>query len=408
MTMRKQRKTDFLVIGAGIMGLATAKTLKEKFPGKSVLILEKEPDVAAHASGRNSGVLHAGFYYSGDSLKARFTISGNRKMKEYCRMKGLKINECKKVVVAKNERELDILYELERRGKINGVPLRIIDESELMEIEPNARTLQKALYSPETATVDPLEICKSIKSDLLDSGVKFIFSQAYFKKISDNSILTAKGTIIDYEKVINCAGLYADKIAEDYNLCDDFTIIPFKGVYLKYSGEDKPIKTNIYPVPDIKNPFLGVHYTVTADNHIKIGPTAIPAFWRENYDFKNNFKIKEFAAIISWESLLFLRNSFGFRDLAFREIMKYNKSHFTSLAEKLVRKIDIKKFNSWVKPGIRAQLLNKKKLKLVEDFVVRSDKNSVHILNAVSPAFTSSFAFTKWVIENYIMEKCQN
>jgi L-2-hydroxyglutarate oxidase LhgO len=397
-------KCNYLIIGAGIIGLTIAKEIKERFLGSNIAIIEKENDVALHSSGRNSGVLHAGFYYSSNSLKARFTREGNELLTDYCKKRGLKINECQKVVVAKNEEELERLFELEKRGKINGVDIKIIDEKELFEIDSNAKTYKNALFSPKTSTIDPIEVSKSIKQDLEDMQVKFYFNEKYVKKLSANSIKTASGLIFEADMIINAAGLYADRIAKDFNFSKNFTIIPFKGIYLKYTGEDKPIKTNIYPVPNLKNPFLGVHYTITVDGHIKIGPTAIPAFWRENYNSYSNFKFNELLNILGYEALLFLLNSFNFRDLAFEEIKKYNKKYFIDLAGQIVKDIDKSRFNEWTKPGIRAQLLNTKTLELVQDFIIEGDNNSIHVLNAVSPALTSSFPFAKWVVDNYVMK----
>ena len=391
-----------MIIGAGIIGLAIARELKHRHRDAGIIVIDKEPDVAYHSSGRNSGVLHAGFYYSADSLKAKFTRDGNQQMKEYCREKKLKLNECKKVVVTTNESELEALYELERRGKKNGVDVSIINEAELKEIDPNAKTTQFALFSPNTATVDPVEVNQSIKNDLIAAGVEFLFSEGYLKRSGPDSITTTAGNIISAKKIINAAGLYADKIARDFNFSKQYTIIPFKGIYLKYTKKDKPIRTNIYPVPNLKNPFLGVHYTVTVDGIIKIGPTSIPAFWRENYKGMDNFRSGEMADILAWETKLFLTNSFGFRNLAFEEIRKYNKSHFIDLAAKLVHSIDKSGFTEWSKPGIRAQLLNRKTLELVQDFIVEGDNETIHVLNAVSPAFTSSFPFAKWVVENFV------
>jgi len=396
------KTTDFLIIGAGIIGLAIARELKHRHPDARIIVIDKEPDVAYHSSGRNSGVLHAGFYYSADSLKAKFTRDGNQQMKEYCREKKLKLNECQKVVVTTNESELEALYELERRGKKNGVDVSIITEAELKEIDPNAKTTQFALFSPATATVDPVEVNQSVKNDLVAVGVEFFFSDGYLKRIGPNNIITTTGKIISATKIINAAGLYADKIAKDFNFSKQYTIIPFKGIYLKYTKKDKPIRTNIYPVPNLKNPFLGVHYTITVDGTIKIGPTSIPAFWRENYKGMDNFKSGEMADILAWEAKLFLTNSFGFRNLAFEEIRKYNKSHFIELAAKLVHSIDKSGFTQWSKPGIRAQLLNRKTMELVQDFIVEGDDATIHVLNAVSPAFTSSFPFAKWVVENFV------
>ena len=395
-------KTDYLIIGAGIIGLAIARELKSLYPSAGILVVEKEPDVAYHSSGRNSGVLHAGFYYSADSLKAKFTRDGNFQMKEYVKKNGLKINECRKVVVATNESEIDGIYELEKRGLKNGVDVKVISEQEMKDIDPNAKTTQVALYSPNTATVDPVDINIFLRKELQSAGVRFLFSEGYKCKLDDSTIETTAGTRISANRIINAAGLYADKIAKDFGFSQNYTIIPFKGIYLKYTKKDKPIKTNIYPVPNLKNPFLGVHYTVTVDGIIKIGPTSIPAFWRENYKGMDNFRLKELFSIMGWEARLFLSNAFGFRSLAFEEMAKYNKSHFVSMATKLVHSIDKSGFTEWSKPGIRAQLMNTKTLELVMDFVVEGDQRTVHVLNAVSPAFTSSFPFAKWVVENYV------
>jgi len=395
-------RADYLIIGAGIIGLAIARELKSRFPDAEIVVIEKEADVACHSSGRNSGVLHAGFYYSADSLKAKFTRDGNIQLKEYVKKNGLKINECRKVVVATNESEIDGIYELEKRGKTNGVDVKVISEQELKDIDPNAKTTQVALYSPDTATVDPVEVNVFLRKELQSAGVKFNFSQAYNRRIDANTVETTGGLQISANKIINAAGLYADKIAKDFGFSQKYTIIPFKGIYLKYTKKDKPIKTNIYPVPNLKNPFLGVHYTVTVDGIIKIGPTSIPAFWRENYKGMDNFKINELFDILGWESRLFMSNAFGFRSLAFEEMAKYNKSHFVNMATRLVHQIDKSGFTEWSKPGIRAQLMNMKTLELVMDFVVEGDGQTIHVLNAVSPAFTSSFPFAKWVVENYV------
>jgi len=392
----------YLIIGGGIIGLAIARELKQQNASSEITIIEKEPDVAYHSSGRNSGVLHAGFYYTSDSLKAKFTKDGNAAMRKYCYDNNLQIRESKKVVVTKNESELNPLFELEKRGLKNGVDVSLIDTQELKDIEPNAKTFEKALYSPTTATVDPIEINKSIKNELIKNGVKIVFNEAYLEKINKNTIKTNNGNVYSADKIINTAGLYADKIASDFGYSQDYTIIPFKGIYLKYTKLDKPVNINIYPVPNLKNPFLGVHYTITVDGTIKIGPTSIPAFWRENYKGLSNFRFNELFSVLGYESKLFLTNAFNFRDLAFEEIKKYNRVYFRNMAKDLVNNIDVNGFTKWSKPGIRAQLLNKKTLELVSDFVVEGDSNSVHVLNAVSPAFTSSFPFAKWIVDNYI------
>lgn len=395
-------QVDAIIIGAGIIGLSIARELIGRYPNAKILMLEKEHQVAYHSSGRNSGVLHAGFYYTADSLKAKFTREGNKQMREYCYANNLRINENKKVVVAKNSDELPALFELEKRGETNGVDVRIIDEKELFSIDTNVKTYKYALYSPTTATVDPVEVCQTITNELLSKGVKIHYNESYNKKLNNNSIITSKKNIYSAKKIINTAGLYADKVAKDFGFSQNYTIIPFKGIYLKYKGQKLPVNVNVYPVPNLNNPFLGVHFTITVDGIVKIGPTSTPAFWRENYYGFSRFNPKETAHILLWETFLFATNAFGFRKLAIHEIKKYNKKHFTGLAKELVKDMDVKGFNEWGKPGIRAQLLNVKTKKLVMDFVVEADNDSVHVLNAVSPAFTCSFPFSKWVVDNYI------
>lgn len=201
-------RSDYLIIGAGIIGLAIAKNLREKYPNKSIII-EKEKDVAYHSSGRNSGVLHAGFYYAKDSLKAKFSREGNKALREYSEKNNLRINKCGKVVVVSDEQEIETLYELKRRGDANQVKLKLIDEKELEDFEPNAKTYKKTLWSPTTVTVDPFEVSKTIKNELMQKGVKFLFETSYKKRLDDNAII-ARDNTFKVGKTINAAGLYAD------------------------------------------------------------------------------------------------------------------------------------------------------------------------------------------------------
>lgn len=395
---------DYLIVGGGIIGVNIAKNLKERDPECKITLIDKEPELAMHSSGRNSGVLHAGFYYSADSLKAKFTKEGNKALHDFCDERGLAINKCAKVVIAANEEEVEGLEELKRRGDKNGVELSWLNEEELKEKYPNIKTFKKALFSPTTATVDPKELTLEFGKVIKELGVEVLTNTAYIKRLNDTEILTSQGSI-KCKKVINCAGLYADKIAQEYGFAKNYVIIPFKGIYLKDKDNLSGLATNVYPVPNLANPFLGVHYTLTVDNAAKIGPTAIPAFWRENYKGCDNFKLGEMVQILFYEAKLFLTNAFGFRELAFTEVRKYIKSHLVNLAKVLTRDMDHKGYTQWSTPGIRAQLLDTKTLELVQDFVVEGDENSVHVLNAVSPAFTSSIPFTNWVVENYVLNK---
>lgn len=389
--------TDFLVIGAGVIGLTLANELKKQFPDASVTIIEKESAIGLHASGRNSGVLHAGFYYTADSLKARLCRDGNKALTEYCLERSLNINQCGKLVVATSEKELNTLDELFQRADQNQVVVESITEQEVNEIEPRAFTVDKALYSPTTSSVDPLQVINSFYKDALESGIKILFQHSYVNH-ADKVVTTSKGDIAA-GYVVNTAGLYADKIAGDYGFSRDYTILPFKGLYLYTDKGSYDLKTHVYPVPDLDNPFLGVHFTVTVDGQTKIGPTAIPAFWRENYKGFEGINFRELAQIVNLESKLFINNAFNFRHLALSEIQKISRNKLIQLSSKLVNGIDDKHFTSWGRPGIRAQLVNTENNTLDMDFKFEGDEQSFHILNAVSPAFTCSIPFSKLLVK---------
>ena len=388
---------DFLIIGGGVIGLNIARHLRRFYPGSSVHLLEKEADCGLHASGRNSGVLHAGFYYSPDSLKAKFTWQGNRLLTEYCESKGIPLNKCGKLVVAKDQTDLAGLDELARRGKLNGIPLESISEAEAKTIEPRVKTYERALFSPATSTVDPTLVMEAMKKDALKEGVQ-IHCGVHYQKSSNNRVETT-AEVFDVGYVVNAAGLYADRIAREFGFSEHYRILPFKGLYLYSSEPPKAIRTNIYHVPDLKNPFLGVHFTVAATGKIKIGPTAIPGLWREHYGGMANFRWDELAEVALRGMGLLVTSNFDFKTLAMREITKCSKTTMVSLASQLAEGIKPEHYQTWGKPGIRAQLVDIKKRKLEMDFVLEGDKHSMHVLNAVSPAFTCSLPFSEYVCQ---------
>jgi L-2-hydroxyglutarate oxidase len=388
---------DFLVVGGGIVGISIARELKRRFVDASVILLEKEHRCGLHASGRNSGVLHAGFYYTSDSLKARFAQIGNRRLVEYCELKRLPINRCGKLVVARDAADLGGLDELLKRAQTNGIALHDFSEKEAKEVEPRVKTFGRALFSPTTSTVDPVAIVSALSADAVLEGVKIRCGVRYMRKRAF-SIRTSDG---DYDSghVINAAGLYADRIARDYGFADEYRILPFKGLYL-YSDEPiGAIRTNIYPVPNLQNPFLGVHFTVTVSGQIKIGPTAIPAFWREQYGGIANFRLREFSEIAVRSLGLLISSPFDFKRLAVHELAKYSRARMVALSATLVEGVKTENYRRWASPGIRAQLLNLKKKRLEMDFVIQGDKSSTHVLNAVSPAFTCSLPFAEYVCD---------
>jgi len=387
---------DFLVIGAGIIGLNIALLLKNRFPGSRVCLIEKEIEPGLHASGRNSGVLHAGFYYSADSMKARFCKEGNKQLTDYCMERGLPINRCGKLVVAADEAEIPGLDELLRRGRANGVELKEVSEAEAREIEPRAITFRKALFSPTTATVSPQAVVCALADDARKAGIEILTDTAFLAQDAQR-LRTSKGDI-KAGYVVNAAGLYADRIAMNFGFSQDFRILPFKGLYL-YANEGEPgLRTNIYPVPDLRHPFLGVHFTIDVMGRTKIGPTAIPAFWREQYGGVQNFSFSEMTDILMRDARLLWDNDFGFRQVAFQEFQKRSRSKLTRLAGRMVQGVRRDAYKKWGKPGIRAQLVNIRERRLEMDFCCEGDDRSFHVLNAVSPAFTCSSPFSLHVV----------
>jgi len=398
--MSKSLDTFYLIIGAGIVGLSVANCLS-KITEEKIIIIDKEKYLGAHASGRNSGVLHAGFYYTPGTLKAKLTKEGNQKLKEYCKERGLKINECGKVLVCKNEKDLEVLEELKNRAIMNKVKVHIIDEKQLKQIEPYAKTYKKALYSPTTAVVDPKEILNSIAKDAKRSGV-ILIRRAKFVNLKNNVAFTSIGKI-NYKFLINCAGLYADHIAQKMGIGNDYKILPFKGIY--FSIKDKKsqlVKSNIYPIPNLNLPFLGVHITKSINGKLYVGPTAIPALGRENYHLFNNIN-KEIWEILRYNLWFFLRNEHNYRKYTFNEIKKYCKYILYKEVSNFVNGISYHDITNSLKVGIRAQLIDTKKKKLIMDFVIKRAENSIHILNAVSPAFTCSIPFAEYVVKNFIL-----
>ena len=398
------KRADFLVIGGGIIGINIARELKGRYRDASVVVIEKEETFGKHASGRNSGVLHAGFYYTPDSLKAQFTKNGNQWLTSYCESKQLPINRCGKLVVAKDPKDHASMDVLLARGKTNGILLEEVTEQQAREMEPRVKTCERAIFSPTTSTIDPHLVLGSMIQDAQLEGVRIDYGAAYQRKKREK-IVTSTGRY-NAGYVVNAAGLYADVIAKDFGFSDRYRILPFKGLYL-YSNEPVgSFRTNIYPVPDLKNPFLGVHVTVNVKGQSKIGPTAIPAFWREQYDGLANFRFTELAELLGRQIGLLRNSTFDFKRLAFQEIRKYSRSHLIQLASTLAHRIEIGDYTTWGKPGIRAQLIDLKQKKLEMDFVVEGDAQSMHILNAVSPGFTCAIPFSHYVCDK-IAQKLQ-
>ena len=283
-----------------------------------MVLLDKEDTLGRHASGRNSGVLHAGIYYAPDSLKARSCLAGNLLMRAYCKDKGLPLLETGKVIVARSEAELPALEELHRRASANGARVEMVDEARLAELEPNARTAGKALFSLQTAIVDPNAVLASLRADLESTGkVRLLTGRELIGVRGSRVAVTPQGEIT-FRRLVNAAGAHCDEVARLFGLARDLRLIPFKGIYRKLrKGRTFVVNGNIYPVPDVRNPFLGVHFTRSVQGDVYLGPTAIPALGRENYGLLAGVDA-DAASILLQDAILFFRNP-RFREVALTE-----------------------------------------------------------------------------------------
>jgi len=392
-------KTDVLIIGAGIIGLTLARELLAQ-GYEDIVIIEKEPALGRHASGRNSGVLHAGIYYSPDSLKARMCLRGNFLMREYCKQKGLPVLEAGKVVVARQASEIPGLEELFRRATRNGAKVEMIDQKQLAEIEPNAKTTGQALFSHYTAQVDPKKVLATIQKDLAGSGKVQIVTNCRLKGLTGSNTALTTGGNIKFSRLVNSAGAHCDRVAQIFGIARNYRLIPFKGIYRKLKKTAPySVNGNIYPVPDIRNPFLGVHFTRSIHGDVYIGPTAIPAFGRENYGILAGIEAEGLSIALS-DMILFCVNA-KFRTVAVNEPKKYIFPFFFRDACKLVKQLSPEHIEPCNKVGIRAQLVDWNTKEMVMDFLVQQDGDAVHVLNPVSPAFTCSMELAKHIVRDY-------
>ena len=395
------KSSDIAVIGGGIVGLSIARALRLRHPTTTVTVFEKEQTSSAHGSGRNSGVLHAGFYYSPDSLKARLTVRGNSMLREFIGEHGLSIRECGKVVVTRSDAEMPMLQELARRSDINGAGTELISEAELATIEPKARTVGRALWSPRTAVADPVEVTEGIRADAERLGVVVRTGH------SVRGIAKGKVQLDDQAHtaghIINCAGLHADRLAHQMGFGSGYRILPFTGLYTYAPSLTGFLRTHVYPVPDPANPFLGVHATLTVDGTVKIGPTAIPALSREAYRPIRDISPSDLAEIARTLPLFALSRHHRTLKLLRSELPKYVRSSLVRSARDLVPDLPPKAFTKRGKPGIRAQLFDLRERRLEMDFVIEGDEFSTHVLNAVSPGWTTSLAFAEHVIDTHVV-----
>lgn len=392
---------DHIIVGAGIIGISLGLAILERNTSKKVLIIDKENKPGVHASGRNSGVLHAGFYYSPDSLKAKFCRLGNLELRKFCKENDLRILETGKVVVCQDKQDVLRLEELYRRGVENGVDIEIHSFQELNRIEPAAQTIDKFIWSPTTAVGSPKDVIEKLSEKFVKSGGKFLFNQKVELIKKNNEVLIQTKSANYFAKaIINSAGAYAAELAKQVNVGREYVCMPFLGAYKKTNLLSQNPKRLVYPVPNPVNPFLGVHTTITLNNELKIGPTAFPVIGKEQYKAIDGFSFKDLVEFLSSSRALLRSNSVNLLGLAQEEVLKLFTKPLLKRTQKLSDSLQINK--NWVKhpSGIRAQIINTKTKIIEMDYIVESDKNVVHVLNAVSPGWTSSLPFARWVVEN--------
>lgn len=402
---RRVVKVDYLIIGGGVIGLTLALALRTRLPSATITVVEAEPVLGAHGSGRNSGVLHSGIYYPPESLKARMCASGAAAMRDYCRSRNLPLLPLGKVLVptrTEDDLQLDLLAS--RAGQ-NGVDARMLTAEELAAEEPAARSASgRALLVPVTAVCSPHAVMRSLAQDCTAQQIELCMGwRAVRFEPAERRVTNNAGVIAKYRLLINAAGLHADTVAHAFGIAKNLHILPFKGLYWKLDPV-AGIRLNhlVYPVPDLRMPFLGVHTTTATDGAVYLGPTAIPAFGRENYKGLAGVRASDAIRILGASASQFVRNTNGFRRLAMVETGKLFKRRFATAVQRLVPAVRPEHLLPCNKIGMRAQLYDSASGRLVNDFLVEKGPASVHVLNTISPAWTCSMPFAKFVCDSYI------
>jgi L-2-hydroxyglutarate oxidase len=380
--------SDLIVIGGGIVGLATAHRFLQRFPGRNVQLLEKESQLAAHQTGRNSGVLHSGIYYKPGSLKAINCREGKRAMEEFCQAEGVPFDLCGKVIVATHESELPRLAEIFARGQANGVRCEQIGPERLHELEPHAAGIA-AIHVPEAGIVDYAAVCERLAARVREAGGTITLKARVtgFHYTGDGAVVeTTAGEFVG-RQVVNCAGLHCDRIAQLSGQHPKVRIVPFRGEYFKLKPEAEHLcKTLIYPVPDPAFPFLGVHFTRMIEGGVECGPNAVLAFSREGYT-KLKFNLRDLAGSLTYPGFLKLAAKY-WRTGAGEMWRSVSKRAFVHALSRLVPEIRTEHLVT-APAGVRAQALARDG-SMVDDFLIEETDRVVNVLNAPSPAATSS------------------
>ncbi len=391
------REAELLIIGAGIVGLATALEAMRRFPGMRTIVVEKEERVAAHQTGHNSGVIHSGLYYKTGSLKARNCVAGAASMKRFCQANNVPFEACGKLVVATNPEEVPRLEALHERGIANGVPgLRMLQPEEFREIEPHCAGL-RALQVPSTGIVDYTAVAQKYAELIQNSGGAIVLDAKVIGLRGDdcgNIVETTAGTFRS-RYVINCAGLYSDTVTRMAGVETNLEIIPFRGEYYEIRTERRSrVRNLIYPVPDPRFPFLGVHFTRRVNGSVEAGPNALLAFRREGYRGAPP-DMDEAMATLRFVGFRKMAKKYWQKGLA-EQYRAWVKTAFTRELQKLVPELQ----ESDLAPGgsgVRAQAVDKNG-NLVDDFYFVHSGSMIHVCNVPSPAATASLEIGKEIV----------
>jgi len=390
------RNPDVLIIGGGIIGLAAAYNLIKFYPEKSLTVLEKEPELAVHQSGRNSGVLHAGIYYRPGSLKAINCRTGKAAMEEFCEQEGIPYRTCGKVIVAVDAAEVPRLQAIYDRGRANGIKCELIGPSRLRELEPYAAGV-KAIYVPETGVVDFKQVCLRL-ADLIKAKGQQIFTEVKVtgikERLGEITVETTAGEFFP-RFIINCAGLYSDRVAAMHTRSMPAKIVPFRGEYYRLKPEAEKFCQNlIYPVPDPRFPFLGVHFTRKLSGEVKCGPNAVLAYAREGYR-KSDVNLRDL-----WESLTypgFAKVAAQYWRIGLGEIWRsLSKAAFVTALQRLIPAVAADHLTPYP-AGVRAQAVANDG-QILDDFAFTESSRVVDVINAPSPGATASLSIGKTVV----------
>ena len=392
--------SDFIIVGAGIVGLSTAYRLQQEYPDAEILVLEKEKRVAAHQTGNNSGVIHSGIYYEPGSYKAKNCVEGRHQLVEFCRRYDIEHEICGKVIVASEDDDdpsrLNDIYETGLINNIEGIEL--IDRKQALEIEPYVKNCVKAIWVPCSGIVDYVGVCEKLKELIKDQGNRVVFNSEVINIESDDGEITVETTkrFFKSKYLINCTGLYTDQVARSAGLKPEIQIVPFRGEYYELTEEAQHMVNGlIYPLPDPVFPFLGVHFTRMVLGGVECGPNAVFAFKREGYK-RLSFDLQDTVETVNFP---------GFWELAKKHwkmgvdeyYRSFSKRAFLKNLKKLIPAIQSRHLRE-SPSGVRAMALDKNG-EIVDDFSFERTENQIHVLNAPSPAATAGLAIGSEIVE---------